>query len=316
MSRPSASDRSGSEQPVDTVLVDTLGRPPVSVPQNGVVNSEQRSESTNTPLQASATINNNSPAPMDFSHITDVAAANLMFRMQAQYAAANHLFKDPPQPSAEQQLSSGLFYNRVMDWQSKNYPALQNSPATTDSAAQHTHHGLKSHFGSALFAMVTVAGSVANSVAGSRASLVSVSQANHMPALKVDAGHCPAMVDPAFQVPVRWWDALATELADPYMGPQWRFWLKAVQDVFQCRAEELKSTPGAAALHVIVNPNGTIFNMSPYTGFERSFANKPVSERMLLHLRDMVGTVGMFPPFPAGTKVRCYHLIFDGSSGI
>jgi|688.fasta_scaffold343145_2 hypothetical protein len=214
-------------------------------------------------------------------------------------AIMNQDFMNSAQPTQS-------FYSNVMQWETKNNPNFQSMNGTAGSA----HHGLKAHLGNALFAMAQVAGTVATSYAP-----MTVSRHPHVPTLKVDAGHCPAMVDPAFQFPVRWWDDLAREQSDPNLGPQWNLWLKAVQDVFESRAYELRDTPGSAALHVIINPNGTIFNMSPYTGPERSYSNRPTSERTLLQLRDMVGTVGMFPPFPAGTRVRCYHLIFDGSSG-
>ncbi len=202
------------------------------------------------------------------------------------------------------------FRNAVYAWEAKNNPAMHGQTATADNA----HHGLKSHLGGAFLAMASVAGTVANSYVP--IATVSGGRRNNEPTINVDAGHCPAQVDPAFQVPVKWWDALSREQQDIVMGPQWKLWLQAVQEVFKARAHELKSTPGAASLHVIVNPNGTIFNMSPYTGNERAHQELPISEPTLLHLRDMVGTMGSFPPFPGGTKVRCYHLIFDGSAGI
>ncbi|HEY9734278.1 MAG TPA: hypothetical protein V6C89_20370 [Drouetiella sp.] len=201
------------------------------------------------------------------------------------------------------------FYNSVVRWESKNSPNLQSMSGTAGSA----HHGLKAHLGGAFHAIRSVAGTVASAYV----PITVPKQPDQAYAvLRVNAGHCPAMVDPAFQIPVRWWDDLAREQGDPYFGPQWSLWLKAVKDVFESRASELKYTPGSAALHVIVNPNGSIFNMSPYTGPERTNGDKPPSESTLLQLRDMVGIVGVFPPFPVGTKVRCYHLIFDGSSGI
>lgn len=202
------------------------------------------------------------------------------------------------------------FRNAVYAWAAKNNPNMHAQNATADSA----HHGLKSHLGSALMAMASVAGTVANSYVP--IATVAAGQRATAPQIDIEPGHCPAMYDPAFQIPVRWWDVLSQEQNDPVLGPQWKLWLDAVRDVFKARAPELRSTPGAASLHVVINPNGTIFNMSPYTGNERAHQNMPISERTLLHLRDMVGTMGVFPPFPGGSKVRCYHLIFDGSAGI
>ncbi|MBI2810193.1 MAG: hypothetical protein HYX67_05115 [Candidatus Melainabacteria bacterium] len=231
----------------------------------------------------------------------------------AETADASGNQEAPLQATATMNLESPsipAFRNAVHAWEAKNNPKLQAQTGTTDSA----HHGFKSHLGSALLAVASVAGSVANSYVP--IATVSGGRRTNEPEINVDAGHCPAMVDPAFQIPVRWWEALSQEEADPVMGPQWKLWLQAVQEVFKARARELRSTPGAASLHVIINPNGTIFNMSPYTGNERAHQNLPISEPTLMHLRDMVGTMGVFPPFPGGTKVRCYHLIFDGSAGI
>jgi len=220
--------------------------------------------------------------------------------------------KAPLQATATMVLESPSipnFRNAVYLWASQNNPELHSQSGTTDGA----HHGLKSHLGGAFLAMASVAGGVA----GSYIPIASVSGNRRLgePLIKVDAGHCPAMVDPAFQIPVRWWDDLAREQADPVLGPQWKLWLDAVKEVFQAHARELKHTPGVASLHVIINPNGSIFNMSPYTGNERAHQDQPISEPTLMKLRDIVGTVGMFPPFPGGTRVRCYHLIFDGSAG-
>ncbi len=169
--------------------------------------------------------------------------------------------------------------------------------------------------GGAFSRLGTVVGSVASSYIPV-ASVALGNRSNSEPKIAIEAGHCPAAFDPAFQVPVRWWDILSSEEANPSLGPQWKFWLIAVQNVFQSHARELRETPGVASLHVIVNPNGSIYDVSPYTGAERGNQGHAISERTMVNLRQILLSVGRFPPFPAGSKVRCYHLIFDGSAGI
>jgi hypothetical protein len=179
------------------------------------------------------------------------------------------------------------YQNAIFDWQNKNLPAkLQDRyGATTDSASNGQHRGLKAHLGGAFSVLGTVVGSVASSYI----PVASVAQRNRSsePNIAIEAGHCPAAFDPAFQVPVRWWDILSSEEVSPSFGPQWT-----------------------------VNPNGSIYDVSPYTGAERGNQGHAINERTMVNLRQILLTVGKFPPFPEGSKVRCYHLIFDGSAGI
>ncbi len=219
------------------------------------------------------------------------------------------------------------FRNAVLLWEQKNNPQKNNPNLQSQTAtAASAHRGLKAHLGSAFLGMVSVAGTMTNSYI----PIASVTNGYRSGALRdptappstisgvgvrVTPGHCPAMFDPAFQVPVRWWDTLNEEQQNPYFSPQWKLWLQAVQNTFEAHANELRTTPGnSAALHVIVNPDGTIFNISPYTGQERFNSSTPINEPMLMHLRDIVGRFGGFPPFPAGSRVRRYHLIFDAET--
>ncbi len=136
------------------------------------------------------------------------------------------------------------------------------------------------------------------------------------PKIKVITLVMLAMHDPALPLPEGWWRTMRDELSESTTGPQWGLWFSAVTKNFEARANQLYGTTGAAALHVIINPDGTIFEMSPYTGYEREYPNLPISEQTLIKLRDVVNTVGVFPPLPDCTKLRALHLIVDGSAWI
>jgi hypothetical protein len=217
---------------------------------------------------------------------------------------ANARFDSESQPSSP-------YRSPIVEWQAQNMPWLQERNGATMGSAP--HKGFMGHVGGALFKVGGVVGTVAS-------SYVPVATVHgHLPPepkITIDVGHCPAAFDPAFQVPVRWWDQLQYEQGCEVLGAQWKFWLVAVQSVFESHARELRETPGVASLHVIVNPDGSIFSLTPYTGAERAHQELPVNERTLAHLRQIVLSVGKFPPFPDGTRVRCYHLIFGGSAGI
>jgi hypothetical protein len=212
---------------------------------------------------------------------------------------------------------SPQYQNAIFDWQNKNLPssfAGQNGVASGDPNMPR-HKGLKAHLGGAM----VVLGGVAGSVAGSYVPVAPVRQAfrpGPVPKIDIVPGHCPAAFDPEFQVPVRWWDVLSHEESSAILGPPWKLWLAAVKNVFQAHGRELHDTPGAASLHVMVNPDGSICNITPYTGAERGNAGTAISERAMQNLHRIVSSVGGFPPFPQGSQVRCYHLIFNGSAGI
>jgi hypothetical protein len=136
---------------------------------------------------------------------------------------------------------------------------------------------------------------------------------NRRPTITVKSAHCPATSDPAFQNPPNWLDNLSQEESMRQFGSQWKLWLTAVQNVFQARAGELSSTPGVASVHLIIRPDGSIQEISNYTGHERGNAGTPVSERTLRNLQRLVVSIGKFPPFPSGSRVGRYHLILDAS---
>jgi len=206
-----------------------------------------------------------------------------------------------------------LYQNAIVDWQNRNLPQLDaRNGATTDGGLNNHHRGLKAHVGGAFS---SVLGSVASAyVPMAHVPLRSV-PTNSEPTISIEPGHCPAAFDPAFQVPVKWWDSLSREEGSPTLGPQWKLWLTAVRYVFQAHAADLHETPGVASLHVMVNPDGSIYNITPYNGAERGNAGYAVNGRTLANLRQILINVGKFPPFPAGSQVRCYHLIFNGSAG-
>jgi hypothetical protein len=195
------------------------------------------------------------------------------------------------------------YQKAIIEWQNKNLPtALENLDGATMGSANNRHHkGLTAHLGGALSVLGTVAGPY---IPG--ASVIPKKGPSSEPRIRVQTGLCPAAFDPAFQVPVIWWEIVASEESKPRLGRQWKLWLSAVQNVFQAHAIELHDTPGVALLHVIVNPNGSIFNITPLRG----------SERTIVNLRQIILSVGSFPPFPEGSKAHCYHLVFDGSAGI
>lgn len=200
----------------------------------------------------------------------------------------------------------------IYDWQSKNMPTnlKGRTGASEADVFSSQHRGLKSHLGGALSVMV---GTVANSYMPVRnVQLPGAPQGD--PKISIEPGHCPAAFDPAFQVPVKWWSILSTEEGQPVLRDQWKFWLSAVKDVFQAHAFELHETPGVASLHVMVNPDGSIFNISPYTGAERGNSGYAINGRTMANLQHIILSVGRFPPFPRGSQVRCYHLVVDGSS--
>ena len=199
----------------------------------------------------------------------------------------------------------------IINWQNKNLPndLQERYGGTTDNSNGGPHKGLKAHLGGA---MVKAVGTVANAYV----PIASVHLTNAEPKIEIVPGHCPAAFDPAFQIPVRWWDTLSQEEGSAALGPQWKLWLTAVQYVFQAHARELRETPGVASLHVMVNPDGSFFNISIYSGAERGNQGHNMNARTMEHLRQIIMSIGQLPPFPAWSKVRCYHLIFNGSAGI
>jgi hypothetical protein len=206
-----------------------------------------------------------------------------------------------------------LYQHAIVDWQTRNLPQLDvRNGITTDSGVNNHHRGLKAHVGNAFTSVLGTA--VSAYVPMAHVPLRTV-PTNTEPTISIEPGHCPAASDPAFQIPVKWWDALSREEGSPSLGPQWKLWLTAVRYVFQAHARELHETPGVASVHVMINPDGSIFNVTPYTGLERGNAGYAINARTLANLRQIVLNVGKFPPFPAGSKVRCYHLIFNGSAG-
>ncbi len=208
------------------------------------------------------------------------------------------------------------YQGAVFEWQNRNLPAnLQVSDgATMQGAVNAPHKGLKSHLGGAFFKLGGVVGTMASAYVPGARLTAGITHAE--PKIEVQAGHCPAASDPAFQVPTAWWSVLSGEENSRNLGPQWKLWLQAVQFVFQAHATELRQTPGVSSLHVIVNANGSIYNITPYTGAERGNQGYPINERSMENLQRMIVSIGSFPPFPAGSKVRAYHLIFNGSAGI
>lgn len=200
----------------------------------------------------------------------------------------------------------------ISNWESRKLrETLQSQTGTADGNAG-SHRGLKAHVGGAVGKLGLVVGTVANAYV----PVAAVRLTNAEPKIEIVPGHCPAAFDPAFQVPVRWWDILSSEEGNPVFGPQWKLWLSAVQAVFQSHARELKETPGVGSLHIMVNLDGSIFNISVYSGAERGNAGRAVNGRTLEHLRQIILAVGQLPAFPARSQVRCYHLIFNGSAGI
>ncbi|HEY9760112.1 MAG TPA: hypothetical protein V6C97_33460 [Oculatellaceae cyanobacterium] len=203
-----------------------------------------------------------------------------------------------------------LSMRAIMDWQNKNLPDLHANMIGTMDSAQFKHKGLKAHLGGAL---VSTVGTVANAYVP-MAAVPFRTAPNRAPTISLSTAHCPAAIDPAFQVPKNWWSDLSTEEESKDLGPEWKRWLQAVQYVFQSRAEQLLTTPGVAALHVIINPDGSIYNATPYTGFERANAGYPTNQKTMMNLRGIILSVGKFPPFPLGSRVPCYHLVVDGAA--
>jgi hypothetical protein len=200
----------------------------------------------------------------------------------------------------------------ISNWESRKLRETLQSQTGTAEGNAGNHRGLKAHVGGAVGKLGFVVGTVANAYV----PVAAVRLTNAEPKIEIVPGHCPAAFDPAFQVPVRWWDILSSEEGNPVFGPQWKLWLSAVQAVFQSHARELKETPGVGSLHIMVNPDGSIFNISVYSGAERGNAGRAVNGRTLEHLRQIILAVGQLPAFPARSQVRCYHLIFNGSAGI
>lgn len=135
------------------------------------------------------------------------------------------------------------------------------------------------------------------------------------PTITVIPAHCPATNDPAFQSPPNWYENLSQEQSMRQFGSQWELWLAAIQNVFKVRASELSNTPGVASVHLIIRSDGSIQEVSNYTGGESGHRNSDVSERTLRNLQRLVVSVGKFPPFPVGSRVGRYHLILDASVG-
>lgn len=133
------------------------------------------------------------------------------------------------------------------------------------------------------------------------------------PTITVSDAHCPATSDPAFQNPPNWYENLSQEQSMRQFGSQWELWLTAIQNVFRARANELSDTPGVASVHLIIRSDGSIQEISNYTGHERAHQESPVNERTLRNLQRLVVSVGKFPPFPAGSRVGRYHLILNAS---
>ena len=201
----------------------------------------------------------------------------------------------------------------ISNWENRKLrDSLKAQSGTADESNNGSHKGLKSHVGGAVSKLGLVVGTVANAYI----PVASVHLTNADPKIEIVPGHCPAAFDPAFQIPVRWWDILSTEEGDRTFGPQWKLWLSAVQAVFQSHARELRETPGVASLHIMVNPDGSILRISIYSGAERGNAGHTMNARTMEHLYQIIQSVGQLPAFPAGSKVRCYHLIFNGSAGI
>jgi hypothetical protein len=201
----------------------------------------------------------------------------------------------------------------ISNWENRKLrDSLKAQSGTADGSNNGSHKGLKSHVGGAVSKLGLVVGTVANAYI----PVTSVHLTNADPKIEIIPGHCPAAFDPAFQIPVRWWDILSTEEGDRTFGPQWKLWLSAVQAVFQSHARELRETPGVASLHIMVNPDGSILRISIYSGAERGNAGHTMNARTMEHLYQIIQSVGQLPAFPAGSKVRCYHLIFNGSAGI
>ena len=145
-------------------------------------------------------------------------------------------------------MPSPLSTTAIFDWQNKNLPNLHDQTgATTDNTR---HKGLKAHLGGAF----SVIGSSVGTVANAYVPIANTGMKLAEPKITVEAGHCPAANDPAFQVPVTWWSDLSKEENSAMLGPQWTFWLTAVQNVFSAHAHELHETPGVASLHVMINP--------------------------------------------------------------
>jgi hypothetical protein len=203
-----------------------------------------------------------------------------------------------------------LTMRAIMDWQNRNLPDLHAGYGGTADGAQFKHKGLKAHIGGAL---VSTVGTVANAYVP-MAAVPFRTAPGGAPTISLSTAHCPAAVDPAFQVPKNWWSDLSGEEGSRDLGPEWKAWLQAVQYVFQSHAEQLSATPGVAALHVIINPDGSIYNATPYTGMERANAGYPTNLKTMANLRGIILSVGKFPPFPLGSRVPCYHLVVDGAA--
>ena len=122
------------------------------------------------------------------------------------------------------------------------------------------------------------------------------------PTIIVKDAHCPATSDPAFQNPPNWLENLSQEQSMQQYGSQWGLWLTAIQNVFKARADELSNTPGVASVHLILRSDGSIQEVSNYTGHERAHQESPVNERTLRNLQRLIVSVGKFPPFPAGSR--------------
>ncbi|HEY9678571.1 MAG TPA: hypothetical protein V6C76_11210 [Drouetiella sp.] len=188
----------------------------------------------------------------------------------------------------------------------------QQKELTAQQGTTDTHHGFMHHLASTVGTVGGTAGLIAVSYGlGGRPYAFSTAKRNKPPGITIEAGHCPAVFDPAFQVPYSWWQDLSQEQAgDPTYSEPWHAWLQSVREVVASHNSELHST-GEACVHVIINPDGSIYNVTPYNGEGGGIHN---SSSLLKTLSRVVAEIRNFPPFPLGTHVRAYHLIFEANN--
>ncbi|HEY9678570.1 MAG TPA: hypothetical protein V6C76_11205 [Drouetiella sp.] len=197
----------------------------------------------------------------------------------------------------------------VQNWErGKMEAAMAAAQQAMNAQVSNTvHHGILHHMASAAGDIGKSAAIMAATGSGAHPHGLVTAMVSP-PTITIEPGHCPAATDPAFQVPYSWWQDLSVEeTSNPIYRDPWAAWLGAVKEVFKAHTPELQAH-GIASIHVIINPDGSIYNMTPFYGEGRSDATSLQTQD---NMRQIIAEVGNFPPFPIGTHVRCYHLIFD-----
>lgn len=99
----------------------------------------------------------------------------------------------------------------------------------------------------------------------------------------------------------------------PALKAAWNKWKQTVNQILSSPENDLGADYGHAALHVVVNHDGSFGLVTDYTGHEDKFGGIPSSPKVTARFRQILAKIGSFPPFPSGSQASQCHVLVEAT---